>query len=682
MFTRKIILFILSIFTCPLLAQPAAPYEPDPITTGLWHMDYAEPESLWTITIGEENEYTNLGSVIKRDEHTYLICGSSIVDTISSMLLMKIDEDGDVRWSRNYPVLSSAIDLVIVGDTSIAALTYGNDVNDFYILITDLDGDSLTCFADSVGEEGWFSDMEVTDDGGFLLAGTCFNEDYTSEMWVVKLDSSGQVEWSSTYDCGGAQMSSCEGILRVSEDSYLIYGESDFNGYMIELDLNSDIIWQRRYGDGISCWINSVVQNEDVYYCAGNRLVNSWDYWLLFVGENGNEQGSSAFGSNRYDSGEDIIMTLDNNTIIAGIDGYLIDNREYFRYDGDMGLVKTDREGGVIWRKTFGDDSHEEAHQVFQCKDNSYLLFGTTTVDTNTKIRIIRTTPDLDVAADVSGNMNRGELIGSAVQTDDGRWNEALDLTDENYGCMRVEDAQSLHPDILTVECWFLMSDWIPQTGALVNKTRDVEYSSFCLYASNERDKVTFLIDTDAHEFFVEYETEPDDGHWHHIAGTFDDRDMKLYYDGWLVGELDASEAIDYDNCPLLIGSDYAGGYGDYQFHGLIDEVRISDYPREFHHGVERFPDAQIPTEFAILNVYPNPFNSTATVRYSLSLPTDVSLTVYDPLGRSVVSLFKGYKQAGFHFTEIITNDLPSGLYFVRLEASDKVFTRKVMLIR
>ncbi|NQU05351.1 MAG: T9SS type A sorting domain-containing protein, partial [Calditrichaeota bacterium] len=41
-----------------------------------------------------------------------------------------------------------------------------------------------------------------------------------------------------------------------------------------------------------------------------------------------------------------------------------------------------------------------------------------------------------------------------------------------------------------------------------------------------------------------------------------------------------------------------------------------------------------------------------------------------------------GYLQPGFHYTILNAADLPSGLYFVRLKASDKVFTQKVMLIR
>ncbi|NQU04991.1 MAG: T9SS type A sorting domain-containing protein [Calditrichaeota bacterium] len=88
------------------------------------------------------------------------------------------------------------------------------------------------------------------------------------------------------------------------------------------------------------------------------------------------------------------------------------------------------------------------------------------------------------------------------------------------------------------------------------------------------------------------------------------------------------------------------------------------------------------PTEFTLFPAYPNPFNSTTTIKYNLPLPSHVSLAVYNLTGQQITKLFEGHKQQGIHTTTLTANDLPSGLYFVRLKAPDQVFTRKVMLIR
>ncbi|NQU05919.1 MAG: T9SS type A sorting domain-containing protein [Calditrichaeota bacterium] len=92
--------------------------------------------------------------------------------------------------------------------------------------------------------------------------------------------------------------------------------------------------------------------------------------------------------------------------------------------------------------------------------------------------------------------------------------------------------------------------------------------------------------------------------------------------------------------------------------------------------------DGSIPKVLSLSHAYPNPFNSTTTIRYSLPMPTDVSLEVYNLAGQQITTLFEGQNQAGIHTTTLTANDLPSGLYFVKLNAGGQVFTRKVMLIR
>ncbi|NQU04970.1 MAG: T9SS type A sorting domain-containing protein [Calditrichaeota bacterium] len=92
--------------------------------------------------------------------------------------------------------------------------------------------------------------------------------------------------------------------------------------------------------------------------------------------------------------------------------------------------------------------------------------------------------------------------------------------------------------------------------------------------------------------------------------------------------------------------------------------------------------NVQQPGIFRLFPIHPNPFNSTTTIRYSLPMPTDVSLKVYNSIGQEVMTLISGFRQSGVHTSEISANNLPSGLYFVQLKASDQVFTQKVMLIR
>ncbi|MCF7811933.1 T9SS type A sorting domain-containing protein, partial [bacterium] len=88
------------------------------------------------------------------------------------------------------------------------------------------------------------------------------------------------------------------------------------------------------------------------------------------------------------------------------------------------------------------------------------------------------------------------------------------------------------------------------------------------------------------------------------------------------------------------------------------------------------------PMDFSITGTYPNPFNSTILIGYSLPVQAFVSLNVYNINGQLINTLFEGHQKSGFRNTCFNANNLPSGTYFLRMETSDQMFTRKISLIR
>jgi len=89
-----------------------------------------------------------------------------------------------------------------------------------------------------------------------------------------------------------------------------------------------------------------------------------------------------------------------------------------------------------------------------------------------------------------------------------------------------------------------------------------------------------------------------------------------------------------------------------------------------------------IPESFELIGIYPNPFNSSTTIKYAVPLASRVSVQIYNTFGQQISTLFEGVRQPGIHSESLTASDLTSGLYIVRLKASDQVFTQKVMLIR
>ncbi len=90
----------------------------------------------------------------------------------------------------------------------------------------------------------------------------------------------------------------------------------------------------------------------------------------------------------------------------------------------------------------------------------------------------------------------------------------------------------------------------------------------------------------------------------------------------------------------------------------------------------------ELPTEVALSQNYPNPFNPQTTIDYALPQAGDVSLIVYDMLGRQVDVLLDGPQAAGRHTVRFGANHLPNGTYVYRLVAADKTITRTMVLVK
>ena len=89
-----------------------------------------------------------------------------------------------------------------------------------------------------------------------------------------------------------------------------------------------------------------------------------------------------------------------------------------------------------------------------------------------------------------------------------------------------------------------------------------------------------------------------------------------------------------------------------------------------------------LPTTFALLPAYPNPFNPSTTLRYDVAAAGHVRITVFDALGREIALLVSEEHTAGRHEISFNAQGLPSGLYLVRMEAGGGVQTQRVTLLK
>ncbi len=113
----------------------------------------------------------------------------------------------------------------------------------------------------------------------------------------------------------------------------------------------------------------------------------------------------------------------------------------------------------------------------------------------------------------------------------------------------------------------------------------------------------------------------------------------------------------------------------------------INNIPSQAFLNNENPSEVEQPASSGLISSYPNPFNPTSVISYKLSMVSNVSLKVYDILGRDVATLIDGIKEAGYHSISFDGSRLSSGIYFVRLiinssDSRTQIKTMKVLLAK
>ncbi|MFN0157420.1 MAG: T9SS type A sorting domain-containing protein [Bacteroidota bacterium] len=93
-------------------------------------------------------------------------------------------------------------------------------------------------------------------------------------------------------------------------------------------------------------------------------------------------------------------------------------------------------------------------------------------------------------------------------------------------------------------------------------------------------------------------------------------------------------------------------------------------------------PAYESPLAFQFLDAYPNPFNSSTTISYSLSTGADVRLSIFNVLGEAVDAVVNEFQSAGLHQVAWDANGFGSGVYFYRLESRGLIAVGKILLLR
>lgn len=270
----------------------------------------------------------------------YIVAGSTIHLTSASwdIWVIKLNLDGTIAWQKTYSIHTNAaysIDqtfdqtgnpngYIVAGSTGY----YGDDA---WILKLDPVG-NIIWERIYGGSSKNANSIKQTRDGGFIVAGPG-NADGLApgrHFWVAKLDSNGFVQWQRVYggETGEDVPFSVEEVVDAAgnPNGYVIAGETTNFGagqkdvWIVKVDLNGDIEWEKTYGGSINESANSIQQvldndnNPDGFAVAGYTwsFGTARDAFILNLNSSGEIPGCSIMGTSGAVVSEGTFYFYDN----------------------------------------------------------------------------------------------------------------------------------------------------------------------------------------------------------------------------------------------------------------------------------------------------------------------------------------------------------------------------------
>lgn len=389
------------------------------------------PSIVWQYTYGgSDNDYASF--ICPTNDHGFIAIGS----TLSVNGLVSGNHGGEDTWVTKMDSLGNLI--------------------------------WAKCYGGALVETG--ASIQQTSDGGYIMISTTLSTDGQitnyfggSDIWVVKIDDTGKINWAKNYGSSGPDFGYF--IVQTSDGGYILAGMTNTNsgqvtgfhggtGYdiwIVKIDDTGALKWEHCYGGSANDAVSAIHQTSDGGYIVAGYTSSSDgdvtfnhgadDYWVFKLNDTGAINWQKTYGGSFEDFAYSISQTVDGGFIVAGEtlsnDGDVIGNHGLY----DSWTVKLDDTGNITWEKCYGGSNIDGANYVLQTSDSGYLMVGSTLSTDGEVTKSYGTTDMWVVKTDLSGNLQWQKSLGGSHK-EYGKC--AVQINDSNFailGCTASDDS-------------------------------------------------------------------------------------------------------------------------------------------------------------------------------------------------------------------------------------------------
>ncbi|WP_299383358.1 hypothetical protein [uncultured Lacinutrix sp.] len=338
--------------------------------------------------------------------------------------VLKLNEENEIQWNKTYGGTGDdkGQDIIqtIDGGYAVLGSTFSNDgdvsnnsgQNDYWLAKLDASG-NIT-WQKSFGYQGADYGISViqTNDTGYLVTGVLdvtgsngqgdtsrsSNKHAGGDYWAIKLDASGNTEWSKYY--GGLLTDTPAGVVQTDDNGYILVGGTDsmdtdissnigsYDFWAVKISETGAIIWEKSFGgDEIDEAWSIVKSGDGNFLIAGDTRSNdvdisnnigAADIWLIKISPLGELLWEKTLGGTNFDAARDITATQDGGFLIAGSSRSNDVDVSKNKGQNDAWAIKINSTGAIEWETSIGGTNIDFAYAITELNNKKIVVVGDT----------------------------------------------------------------------------------------------------------------------------------------------------------------------------------------------------------------------------------------------------------------------------------------------------------------